>query len=134
MFTIYKHFGDFVKCIFTILLQIFQHEKDFLPTRKHQQAKVRRFLVICLYDYFIYGSNFIFRKASRNEMPSWLWSQNTEYIAMDIRVIGANQNARKLLFTDLVNAKKGLGDLPRGRASPHKTFLSSPPGESKICS
>ena len=29
-FTIYKHSGDFFKCIFTILLQI-QHENDFLP-------------------------------------------------------------------------------------------------------
>ena len=35
-----KHFGDFVKCIFTILLQT-QHENDFLPTNKHQQAKAR---------------------------------------------------------------------------------------------
>ena len=26
----YKHFGDFVKCIFMILLQI-QHENNFLP-------------------------------------------------------------------------------------------------------
>ena len=32
--TIYKHFGDFVKCIFTILLQI-QRENHFLPTGKH---------------------------------------------------------------------------------------------------
>ena len=37
--TIYKHFSDFVKCIFTILLQI-QHENNFLPTSKHQQVKV----------------------------------------------------------------------------------------------
>ena len=34
LFTIYKHFGDFVKCIFTILLQI-QHENNFLSTSKH---------------------------------------------------------------------------------------------------
>ena len=61
LFTIYKHFGDFVKCIFTILLQI-QHENNFLPTSEHRQAKVRRFLGICLYDCFIYRSNFVFRK------------------------------------------------------------------------
>ena len=32
--TIYKHFGDFAKCIFTIFLQI-QPENNFLPTSKH---------------------------------------------------------------------------------------------------
>ena len=28
LFTIYKHFGDFVECVFTILLQI-QQENNF---------------------------------------------------------------------------------------------------------
>ena len=28
LFTMYKHFGDFVMCIFTVLLQI-QHENKF---------------------------------------------------------------------------------------------------------
>ena len=37
LFTIYKHFGDFVKCIFSILLQI-QHVNNFLPSREHRQA------------------------------------------------------------------------------------------------
>ena len=36
LFPIYEHFRDFVKCIFTILLQI-QHENNFLPTRNHRQ-------------------------------------------------------------------------------------------------
>ena len=54
-------FGGFVKYIFTILLQI-QHGSNFLSTSKYRQAKVRRFLVICLYDYLIYCSNFVFRK------------------------------------------------------------------------
>ena len=57
MFTIYKHFGDFVKCIFTILLQIMQGN-NFLPTSKHLQVEVRRFLGICLCDCFIYRSTF----------------------------------------------------------------------------
>ena len=59
--SIYKHLGDFVKCIFTILLQI-QHGSNFLSTSKYRQAKVRRFLGICLYDSLIYCSNFVFRK------------------------------------------------------------------------
>ena len=125
MFTIYKHFGDFVKCIFTILLQI-QHENNFLPTSKHLQAKVRRFLGICLYDCFIYGSNFVFRKCleTRCHLGSGRKTVNSHGYCELWEPIGA----RKLLFTDLVNTKKGLGDGPRGGASPYKTFLSSPPG------
>ena len=47
LFTIYEHFGDVVKCIFTILLQI-QNENNILPTSKHRQAKVRRFFgIVC---------------------------------------------------------------------------------------
>ena len=61
LFTIYKHFEDIIKGIFTILMQI-QHEHNFLPTSKHLQAKGRRFLGICLHDCFIYRSNFGFRK------------------------------------------------------------------------
>ena len=61
LFTIYKHLGDFVKCIFAILLQI-QHENNIQPTGKHQQAKVHHFLGVCLYECFIYRSNFAFRK------------------------------------------------------------------------
>ena len=57
----YKHFGDFVECIFTILLQI-QHENNFLPTIKPRQTKVSHFLGICLYNYFTYRSNFMFQK------------------------------------------------------------------------
>ena len=72
-----------------ILLQI-QHENNFVPTSEHRQAKVRRFLGICLYDCFIYRTNFVFL----NETPSCLRS---------CRVTRANQNARKLPFTDLVN-------------------------------
>ena len=48
----------FVKCI---LLQI-QYENDFLPSSQHWQGKVRRFLGICLYECFIYLTNFVFRK------------------------------------------------------------------------
>ena len=74
LFTIYKHFGDFVKYVFTILLQI-QHESNLLPTSKHRQAKVRRLLGICFYECFIYRSNFVFPKMSRSGTPSWLQSQ-----------------------------------------------------------
>ena len=41
-------------------------------------------------------------KLSRNEKPFWIPSQNSEYLRI-FRVTEANQNARKLLSTDLVN-------------------------------
>ena len=41
-------------------------------------------------------------KLSRNEKPFWIPSQNTDYPRI-FRVTGANQNARKLHSTDLVN-------------------------------
>ena len=37
-------------------------ENNFLPTSKHQQAKDSHFLGLCLYNCFIYCSNFIFWK------------------------------------------------------------------------
>ena len=54
-----KHSGDFFKCIFTILLQI-QHENNFLPIPVDTDKA--KFLGICLYDFFIYRSNFVFQK------------------------------------------------------------------------
>ena len=48
----------FVKCI---LLQI-KYENDFLPISQHRQGKVPRFLGICLYDCFIYRTNFVFSR------------------------------------------------------------------------
>ena len=94
MFAIYKHFRDFVKCLCTILWQI-QHENNFLPTSKHRRAKVRRFLSICLYDCFIYHSNFVNRK----------FLETRRHLGSGRKVTGANQDARKLLSTDLVNTK-----------------------------
>ena len=64
-------------CCVIILLQI-EHENNFLPTSKHWQAKVRRFLDICLYDCFIYRWKSSLSKMSRDETPSWLRLQNTE--------------------------------------------------------
>ena len=44
-----------------VAMQI-QQENNFLPASKHRQAKVRRFLALCLYDCFIYRSNFVVQK------------------------------------------------------------------------
>ena len=92
LFTIYKHYVDFVNYIFTIFLEI-QHENNFLPTSKHRQAKDSPFLGICLYDCFIYRLSL-----------SLLAPVEKQRIAKHIPpVMGANQNERKVLFTDLVN-------------------------------
>ena len=53
--TFQVRFGDF-------LANKIQQENNFLPTRKHRQAEVCRFLGICLNDCFIYRANFVFRK------------------------------------------------------------------------
>ena len=52
MFQLTSFLGSF----FMILLQI-QQENNFQPTSTHLQAKVHRFLGICLYDCSIYSSN-----------------------------------------------------------------------------
>ena len=67
-------FQGFCQVHFTILLQI---QNDCLPTSEHREAKVRPFLDICLYDCFTYRTNFVFRKMSRNETPSWLSGRKT---------------------------------------------------------
>ena len=86
-----------------ILLQI-QHENNFLPTSKHRQAKFHRFLGIFFVRLLYLSHKFRLPKMARNETPSWLRSQNSEEPRI-FWVTGANQNARKLLFTDLVNTK-----------------------------
>ena len=96
MFTIYRHFGDFIKCIFTIFLQI-QPENNFLPTSKHRQARVRRFLVfICT------TASFIAQILSSKYVLKWdaiLALDTKQWIGKDIP-----SNAQKLLFADLVNS------------------------------
>ena len=47
---------------------------------------------------------FLLLKLSRNDAPFFSASRNSEYPRI-FRVTGANQNARKLLSTDLVNTK-----------------------------
>ena len=92
---------DFVKCILRFCCK-FSRKIIFLPPSEHREAKVRRFLGICLYDCFIYRSNFVFRNFSKRDAISASVSKKPRIF----RVTGANQNARKLLFTDLVNTKQ----------------------------
>ena len=69
-------------------------------------------------------------KLSRNEKPFWITSQNNEY-PRKFRVKGANQKARKLLFTNLVNTNtncfcycftRGGAEILRSVADARSTF------------
>ena len=63
LFTIYKHFGNFVECMLRFFCNFSMKIILYLIiVIKHRQAKVRRSLGICLYDLFIYRSNFVFQK------------------------------------------------------------------------
>ena len=73
----------------------------FLPTSKQRQAK------LSISWYFLaqllkLPLKFHLSKLSRNEKIFWISSLNSEYPRI-FRVTGANQNARKLLSTVLVN-------------------------------
>ena len=82
LFTIYKHFRDFVKWLLRLLLQI-QHENNFLITNKHQQAKVRHFSGISLYN----TTSFIAQIPSSENVLKWdaiLAPVAKQWIAKDI--------------------------------------------------
>ena len=93
LFTIYEHFGDFVKCIFTILLQI-QNENNILSTSKHRQAKVRRFLV------FVYTTASFFAQILSPENVSKrdaiLAPVAKQWIAKDIPSYGSQSKRAKI--------------------------------------
>ena len=54
-------FRGFVKFILPFCCKFSMKVIIFLPTSEHWQAKSRRFLDICVYDYFIYRTNFVFQ-------------------------------------------------------------------------
>ena len=91
--------------LFTTVLQI-QNENNFLPTSKHRQTKVRPFLGICLYvASFIAQISSTRCHKTRRHLSSGRETANSQ----TFRVTGSNQNAQKLLFTDLVNNKTKYG-------------------------
>ena len=112
LFTIYKDFGDFFKCIFTSLLQI-QHENSFLPTSKHRQAKARRFFGFCLYDCFIYRSNFVFRKflETRPHLGSGRKTVNSQGYSELWETIKTRENCYSLIWKILKHHITGLKTL-----------------------
>ena len=101
-----------------IFLQI-QWENFFLPTSKHREAKFVSFLVfVGAADSF---TAIHLSKLSRNEKPFSIPSKNSEYPRI-FRVKGANQNARKLLSTDLVNTNAGYSEIEQPMRAREKHY------------
>ena len=93
LFTIYEHFGDVVKCIFTILLQI-QNENNILPTSKHRQAKVRRFFgIVCSTASFFAQ---ISSPENVSKPDAFLAPVAKQWIATDIPSYGSQSKRAKI--------------------------------------
>ena len=90
LFTIYKHFGDFVNCIFTILLPVNTDKPKFVG-----------FFDICLYDCFIFRSNFVFRKrleSPRRHLGSGRKTANSQGYSELRKPIKKSENCYSLIW------------------------------------
>ena len=93
LFTIYKHFGYFIKGIFTILLQI-QLKNKFLPTSKQWPAKIVAFLVfVCMAASFIARISSFENVSKRDAILALVTKQ---WIAKDITNYGSQSKRPKL--------------------------------------
>ena len=135
--TIYKHFGDFVKCIFTILLQI-QHENSFLHTSKQWQAKVRRFLGNCLCECFTFIAQISsFENVSKRDVI--LAPVAKQWIAKDIPRYGSQSERAKIAIHRFGKYEKAeqnrcleLGVLPKFHSKNFLKILQEYPSVDEI--
>ena len=69
-------------------------ENNFLPISENREAKVHPFLGICLYECFIYRSNFVFRKCleTRRHLGSGRKTVNSQ----DIPTYGSQSTRAKI--------------------------------------
>ena len=113
-------FLGFCQVRFMVLLQI-QRENNFLLTTEHRQAKFRRFLGICLYDYFIYRTNFVFRKCleTRRHLGFGRKTVNSERYSELWQPIKTREN---LPFTDLVNTKNSYRNITLDQSAREKSL------------
>ena len=100
--TIYKHFGDFVKCIFTILLQI-QHENHFYLLVNTDKLKFIALVVfVCATASFIliFRSNFFFRKClkTRHHLGSGRKTVNSQGYSKSWEPIKTSKNCYSLIW------------------------------------
>ena len=73
----YKHFRDFVKCIFDFLSQI-QHSTYNVPINNDKPKFVTFLVFVCMTASFILLLKFRLSKMPQNKTPSWLQSHNGE--------------------------------------------------------
>ena len=99
LFTIYKHFGDFVKCILRFCCKFSMKIISYL-TSEHRGAKVRRSLGICLYECFIYRTNFVFRKCleTRHHLGSGCKTVNSQGYSVLREPIKTREKYHSLLW------------------------------------
>ena len=86
-----------------------QHENNFLPTSKHRQAKVCRFLGICLYECFIYLAQISSSEnglETKRHLRSGRQNSDFEFNREPIKT------REKMLSTDLVNTNMGYSVFP----------------------
>ena len=118
LFTIYKHFGDFVKCILRFCCK-FSMKIIFYLISEHREAKVRRFRSICLYDCFIYRTNFVLRKCletRRAILNSQGYSELREPVkTRDIRRLSSQSERAKNTYHCLVRMIQSIRYPPRAR-------------------
>ena len=103
LFTIYKHFGDFVKCILRFCCKFSMKIISYL-TSEHREAKVRRFLGICLYECFIYRTNFVFRKCleTRHHLGSGCKTVNSQGYSELREPFKTRENCNSLIWYILI--------------------------------
>ena len=94
MFTIYEHFGDFVKCAVTILLQIWQ-ENNFLPN----WVNTDRPEFVTLLVFVCTTASFIAQISSSENFSKWdaiLASVAKQWMAKDIPSYGSQSKRAKI--------------------------------------
>ena len=89
------------------IYQISWIKSNFLPTSKHRQAKVRRFLGICLYECFIYGPSFVSRKCleTRRHLGSGRKTVNSHEYCKLWEAIKTRENCYSLIWQMLKRVK-----------------------------
>ena len=96
-----QHFGDFSSASLRFCRKLRMKNIFYQSALTSQRQSLSWYLFVRLLHLSL---KLCLSKMSLNETPSWLRSQNSEQ-PRTFRVTGANKNARKVLFTDLVNTK-----------------------------
>ena len=100
--TIHKHFGDFVTSILRFCCRFSMKIIVYLPVNTVKPKLVAFLVFVCMTASFIAQISSSENVSKRYAILTQVAKQS---IAKDIPSYGANQNTRKVLFTDLVKIK-----------------------------